>query len=224
MIGASLTLAPVVYVALERLIFVKVGAVATFAGLALVFAVKADSWRALPAGLSGVEGMPLELGFALLFGAIAFAGAGGGQNLCQSNWIRDKGFGMGAYVPRLVSPLTGVEEAAPTAVSGYIFETDTRQHGALAPLVVVRQHRAAPDVHARQHRDHLPDLDDRALHAVRHARTCRTAPRSSASKASGCRRSSAPGSACSSGGSARSRCSRPRWGSPTTPAAWPPTC
>jgi hypothetical protein len=121
-VGASLTLAPVVYVALERLIFVKVGAVATFAAVAIVLVVKAESWRALPAGLSGAGGMPLELGFALLFGAIAFAGAGGGQNLCQSNWIRDKGFGMGAYVPRLVSPLTGVEEAAPTAVSGYLFE------------------------------------------------------------------------------------------------------
>ena len=45
-------------------------------------------------------------------GAAAFAGAGGGQNLCQSNYIRDKGFGMGRYVPRLVSPVTGVEEAA----------------------------------------------------------------------------------------------------------------
>ena len=31
--------------------------------------------------------------------AAAFAGAGGGQNLCQSNYIRDKGFGMGRYVP-----------------------------------------------------------------------------------------------------------------------------
>ena len=121
-IGASLTLAPVVYVALERMIFVKVAAVATFAVLAILFAIDGESWRALPAGLAGVGGMPLELGFALLFGAIAFAGAGGGQNLCQSNWIRDKGFGMGAYVPRLVSPLTGVEEAAPTATAGYLFE------------------------------------------------------------------------------------------------------
>ena len=51
--------------------------------------------------------VPLELGFALLLGAVAFAGAGGGQNLCQSNWIRDKGFGMGQYVPRLVSAVTG---------------------------------------------------------------------------------------------------------------------
>jgi hypothetical protein len=35
-----------------------------------------------------------------LLGALAFAGAGGGQNLCQSNWIRDKGFAMGEYVPQ----------------------------------------------------------------------------------------------------------------------------
>jgi hypothetical protein len=52
---------------------------------------------------------------------MVFAGGGGGQNLCQSNWIRDKGFGMGHYVPRLVSPITGVEEAAPERVS-YVFE------------------------------------------------------------------------------------------------------
>ena len=123
-IGASLTLAPVVYVALERLIFVKVGAVATFA--ASRDGVRGEGGqlaRAAGRPRRASTGMPLELGFALLFGAIAFAGAGGGQNLCQSNWIRDKGFGMGAYVPRLVSPLTGVEEAAATAVSGYIFET-----------------------------------------------------------------------------------------------------
>jgi hypothetical protein len=44
-------------------------------------------------------------------GALAFAGAGGGQNLCQSNWIRDKGFGMGQHVPKIVSPVTGEVEA-----------------------------------------------------------------------------------------------------------------
>ena len=60
------------------------------------------------------------LGFAVLLGALAFAGAGGGQNLVQSNWIRDKGFGMGTYVPRLVSSITGQPEAAPS--TGYIFE------------------------------------------------------------------------------------------------------
>jgi hypothetical protein len=108
-------------VALERLIFVKVAAVVVLAVLAVVFAIGADSWRELPAGLTSIGQIPAGMSIALLFGAIAFAGAGGGQNLCQSNYIRDKGFGMGKYVPRLVSPITGTEVAAPT-VTSYIFE------------------------------------------------------------------------------------------------------
>ena len=123
-IGIALTMAPVVYVALERLIFVKVALVLGLIVLAVVFAVSADTWRALPGSLASVGTVPGQLGFALLLGASAFAGAGGGQNLCQSNWIRDKGFGMGAYVPRLVSPLTGEEVAAASAVRSYTFETD----------------------------------------------------------------------------------------------------
>jgi hypothetical protein len=121
LIGVALTMAPVVYVALERLIFVKVAAVVTLVVLAVVFAIDADTWRALPEGLTHVGQVPMELGFALVLGAVAFAGAGGGQNLCQSNWIRDKGFGMGVFVPRLVSPVTGVEETA-AACPSFIFE------------------------------------------------------------------------------------------------------
>lgn len=121
-IGASLTLAPVVYDALERLIFVKVAAVGMLAVLAIAFVISDQTWAELPVSLaSGFGRFPSELSFALLFGAVAFAGAGGGQNLCQSNWIRDKGFGMGQYVPRLVSPVTGQETAAPARVS-YTFE------------------------------------------------------------------------------------------------------
>ena len=43
----------------------------------------------------------------------------------QANWIRDKGFGMGSYVPRLVSPVTGEPEAAPS--TGYVFEPNERE-------------------------------------------------------------------------------------------------
>jgi len=121
-IGASLTLAPVVYVALERLIFLKVAMVLTLVVLAVFLAVNADTWRALPAGLASVGTIPTQLGYALLLAAVAFAGSGGGQNLCQSNWIRDKGFGMGQYVPRLVSPVTGEEQASANTVTSYVFE------------------------------------------------------------------------------------------------------
>ncbi len=114
-IALGLTLAPVIYNALERVIFVKIGLVIILVVVAIIFAITAESWVQLGRGLSVGAQFPVPpLDFALLMGAIAYAGAGGGQNLCQSNWIRDKGFGMGLYVPRLVSPVTGHEEAAPT--------------------------------------------------------------------------------------------------------------
>jgi hypothetical protein len=121
-IGFSLTFAPVVYVALERLIFVKVAAVLVLVVLGVAFAIEPESWRALPAGFASIGTFPNGLSVALVFGAIAFAGSGGAQNLCQSNWIRDKGFGMGQYVPRLVSAVTGAPEAKDSSATSYIFE------------------------------------------------------------------------------------------------------
>jgi hypothetical protein len=121
-IGASLTLAPVVYVALERLIFVKVAAVLILVGLGVGLAVDAAAWRALVDGFASVGTFPEGLAVPLVFGAIAYAGAGGAQNLCQSNWIRDKGFGMGRYVPRLVSPITRGAEATRDTATSYLFD------------------------------------------------------------------------------------------------------
>lgn len=119
-IGLILTLAPVVYVALERLQIVKVAAVGLLIVVGGVLVVTADAWSSLPQIVTRATIPAEQLGFAVLLGALAFAGAGGGQNLCQSNWIRDKGFGMGQYVPHLKSPITGEPEAAPS--TGYVFE------------------------------------------------------------------------------------------------------
>jgi Amino acid permease len=118
-IGLVLTLAPVVYVALERAQMLKVAAVVLLFVVGAVFAVGAEAWSDLPQVVTNPQIPAAELGIAVLLGALAFAGAGGGQNLVQSNWIRDKGFGMGSYVPRLVSPITGEPEAAPS--TGYVF-------------------------------------------------------------------------------------------------------
>ncbi|HWM05646.1 MAG TPA: Nramp family divalent metal transporter, partial [Actinophytocola sp.] len=93
-IGLILTLAPVVYVALERAEMLKVAAVLVLLIVGAFVAISADAWRDVPTIVTEAT-VPTELGFALLLGALAFAGAGGGQNLVQSNWIRDKGFGMG---------------------------------------------------------------------------------------------------------------------------------
>ncbi len=121
-IGLSLTFAPVVYVALERLIFVKVAAVLVLVAIGVTLAVDVASWRALGQGFARVGIFPDGLSVTLVFGAIAYAGAGGAQNLCQSNWIRDKGFGMGRYMPRLVSPFTGVAEVTQATATSYVFE------------------------------------------------------------------------------------------------------
>ena len=222
-IGVALTLAPVVYVALERLIFLKVAAVLTLVTLALILAVHADTWRALPAGLFGVGHIPRQLGFALLLGAVAFAGAGGGQNLCQSNWIRDKGFGMGQYVPRLVSPLTGEAQADSQSATGYIFDptpanmsrwkrwwwfANIEQPFTFALVSIVTICLTSMMAHSTLYGVHgLPST----------VAFCR-------SKGASFRRWWDHGSACCSGRPARSRCSALRWGSRTTPAGLPPTC
>ncbi|MEV1122096.1 Nramp family divalent metal transporter [Actinosynnema sp. NPDC049800] len=119
-IGLILTLAPVVYVALERTEMLKVAAVIVLLAVGAVVAISADTWAEVPRIVTDAS-IPIDpLGLAFLTGALAFAGAGGGQNLVQSNWIRDKGFGMGKYVPRIKSPVTGKPEAAPS--TGFIFE------------------------------------------------------------------------------------------------------
>ena len=56
----------------------------------------------------------------MLLGALAFAGAGGTLNLAQSDYIKDKGYGMGAYIGRMTSPITGKPEAAHD--NGFQFE------------------------------------------------------------------------------------------------------
>ena len=92
---------------------VKVAAVGLLILVAALFVITAEDWSSLPQIVTRATIPAQQLGFAVLLGALAFAGAGGGQNLCQSNWIRDKGFGMGKYVPHIKSPITGELEAAP---------------------------------------------------------------------------------------------------------------
>jgi hypothetical protein len=121
-IAIALTLTPVVYTVVERVEFFKVGLVIVFLVVAIVAAVSADAWASLPDAVTNIGRIPEGLTLALVLPALAFAGAGGGQNLVQSNWIRDKRYGMGVHIPRLASPVTGQPEAAPG--TGYTFRED----------------------------------------------------------------------------------------------------
>jgi hypothetical protein len=124
-IGVALTASPVVYQTVERLEFLKVGAILVFIVVALVAAISGDAYSDTSETVTKFGAFPGEIELAILVGALAAAGAGGANNLVQSNWIRDKGFGMGRYAPRIVSPITGEEEAAPSG-QRYAFPEDER--------------------------------------------------------------------------------------------------
>ncbi|GAA4881102.1 Nramp family divalent metal transporter [Saccharopolyspora cebuensis] len=124
-IGSALTLSKLVYRTVEQVELVLVGGIAVFLVVAAFVGTTGADWLAFGASFRHVGTLPpIEEvgGVAALLGAIAFAGAGGGNNLVQSNWVRDKGMGMGAFLPRVVSPFTGKEEAA--AATGHMFLDD----------------------------------------------------------------------------------------------------
>lgn len=119
LIGVTLTLSPVVYQTVEKVEFFKVGAVLVFLVVVALFAISSEAYGDLGQVVTSAGRIPEGLPPALVLAGVAAAGAGGVHNLVQSNWIRDKGFGMGAFIPRVVSPITGEDQAEPA--TGYMF-------------------------------------------------------------------------------------------------------
>jgi hypothetical protein len=119
-IGIGLTASPVVYQVVEKAMGFMVVAIMAFVAIAVVMATDGGAWGDFATSFTAPE-IPVggELTIALLLGALAFAGAGGANNLVQSNYIRDKNMGMGKRIPHIVSPVTGEEEAS--APLGYTF-------------------------------------------------------------------------------------------------------
>ncbi len=109
--GLILSLGPVVYRTMEVIQLALVGAI--FLALLLLSAllVRGDTVLALASGALRVGSVPEGIHLPMLLGALAFAGAGGSVNLAQSNYIKDKGYGMGRWIGRITSPFTGREES-----------------------------------------------------------------------------------------------------------------
>ena len=130
---------------------------------------------------------------------------------------------MGAYVPKIESPVTG--EPEPAAHDGLDGPPGRGEHQTLQRVVQGRQQGAA-----RLLLGHLPGLDHRRSRCSPSRRcTARTSPRrptstSSRARARSSRTSSRRGSGRSSGSSARSRSCSSRWASSTTSRVSAPTC
>jgi hypothetical protein len=90
-----------------------------FIVFAAFIAIRADVWGDFARGFVSVGRIPEGTSIPLLAGAVAFAGAGGTGVLMVSNYLRDKGMGMGIHIPRIVSPITGEEE--PGSNIGHFF-------------------------------------------------------------------------------------------------------
>jgi len=121
--GLVLTLGPVVYRTMEKIQFVLVGLILIFVAILVGLIVRADTLAAMTETVTRFGHIPPGINTALFLTAVAYAGAGGSMNLCQSNWIRDKGYGMGAHIGRIVSPFTHEPEAV--ASTGYILNMDS---------------------------------------------------------------------------------------------------
>src|ERR687889_494097 len=108
-IGLAITVSPVVYNTIERVEMVLVVIIVAFLVIAIIIATNLSAWTGIvtqaPEGVANLPRYINEIGIATILGAIAFAGAGGANNLCQSNYVRDKG--MGVHIPRIVSPSPG---------------------------------------------------------------------------------------------------------------------
>ena len=111
-IGVLLSASKVVYQTVERVEMLKVFLTLFFIAVVVVFVISLSTWeKGAEQVVTGFGSIPEGITFVMLLSAIGAAGAGGVHNLVLSNWIRDKGYGMGSHVPQLVSPITGQTEA-----------------------------------------------------------------------------------------------------------------
>lgn len=121
--GVILTAGPVVYNTIEQIQTWLVGVILGMVVVIALLTVRLDAISGLLVGLVSIGKMPdpetTGLSMMDFLGALAFAGVGGTLNLGQSNYVKDKGYGMGLYIGRITSPLTGKEE--PVEETGYHF-------------------------------------------------------------------------------------------------------
>lgn len=123
LVGIVLTTGPVVYNTVEKIQIFLVGMIFVIAIVLGIYLIKPYAIHSMLEGAISIGEMPDQssgLKTMALLGALAFAGAGGTMNLGQSNFIKDKGYGMGKYIGRITSPITGQEEAVSEV--GYHFK------------------------------------------------------------------------------------------------------
>ena len=107
-IGLIVSLSPVVYQSIEKIEMVLVSIILIFLVFAIFIATDGSAWAGVitkaPQGILDFPQTMGVIGAASLLGAIAFAGAGGANNLVQSNYVRTRAWGWGLASPTSSRP------------------------------------------------------------------------------------------------------------------------
>ncbi|HEY8551585.1 MAG TPA: Nramp family divalent metal transporter [Vicinamibacterales bacterium] len=94
---------------LERFAWTMLGVVFVFLVSVNVLFVPFAHWGETFVGFFSLSGLPHPIDWGLLGALAATAGSGGIGNLTVTNWVRDKGWGMGAKVGAIPSAVGGHE-------------------------------------------------------------------------------------------------------------------
>ncbi len=105
LIGVTLSLGKTVYGLMEKLTTTVVLVGVPFIFLLAIWVSGPADWQAALSGLmgqgNGYRGLPEGIALATFLGAFAYSGAAGNLNLTQSIYIKEKGYGMGAFAQKI---------------------------------------------------------------------------------------------------------------------------
>jgi len=94
---------------LEYFAWTMLAVVFTFLVIVNVAFVPVAHWGETFLGFLRLSGLPHPIDWGLIGALAATAGSGGIGNLTVTNWVRDKGFGMGSKVGAIPSAVGGIE-------------------------------------------------------------------------------------------------------------------
>ncbi|MDD2680778.1 MAG: Nramp family divalent metal transporter [Patescibacteria group bacterium] len=129
-IGVILTIGRTIYGMMERITKIILLVGVPFIFILAIYFGSAESWTVLAGGIIGKgEGFWFfapGIAIATFLGAFAYSGAGGNLNLTQSIYVKEKGYGMGAYAQKITGLFAKKGERPEIKLAGEDFEMNAR--------------------------------------------------------------------------------------------------
>ncbi len=127
LIGLALSLGSVLYKTVETIIKHIIIIGVPFIVILTLYLASSVDFSDLALGIvgygKGYRWLPEGIAITSFFAALAYSGAGGNLNLAQSFYVRDKGYGMGAFASK-ISGLFKNDSENKVELSGQTFDTN----------------------------------------------------------------------------------------------------